>query len=178
MIEADMPLPPRNFAATDYVAVCTEVFGEDPLDPISGVEDDVIIAGSMRELFEDPESVIVPVEFDGELAGFTLALPIGRMDPSRTSESADTAYIYYTAIKPEFQGKKLVAPLIDRLLVELGKKGFSFVERDSMVDNGYADKVERAHKGNIVNSYDHEKYPEIGRQRFFRISLGKTALSN
>lgn len=52
-------------------------------------------------------------------------------------------------------------------------KGSRYLERDCVMDNGYADKVLRSFQGSIEVTYEHVKFPEVGRERFFRINLEK-----
>lgn len=147
-----------------------------PEDPILGENDHVIAYSSLKEAFQDPQTTTVAAIEGDSLIGYTFALPIDKMSPSRQSESKETAYIYFTAIIEEMRGKGLIGPLLDTLFMELQRNGYYFVERDSKINNGYADTVQKHYEkypGSIIEMYDHNKFPEIGPERFFRIDINR-----
>lgn len=127
---------------------------------------------NLSSAFCDPATVAFTLQDNGQLVGFTFAIPIDRFNPTRQREAQETAYLYGTAITPDHQGKKLVKSLTDPLLRTLLKRGYKFVERDAVIPNGYADAISRAYGDSIIESYDHERF-ELGPQRFFRIDIEK-----
>lgn len=142
-------------------------------DPLLGERDDVMVYKNIQEAFCDPASTVMILQDEGNennVIGYTLAMPIDRMDPERVSEGKETAYIYHTVISEHYRGQKMVGRLTDPLFVELHKQGFLYVERDSRIPNGYADSVERNYKGSILRSYDHDRFG-LGQERFFRIDI-------
>lgn len=150
-------------------------FGPEFEGELLGGTDEVVAYPGLEEAFQSPETSVITLDDSntGELAGFTLSMPIGKMYPEREGESNETSYIYFTVLKEEFRGQKLVGQLTDTLFIDLAKRGNKFVERDSMIEDGYADKVSRHYEGSIVESYDHTRFPEVGPERFFRIDIDK-----
>ena len=140
--------------------------------PLLGERDDVIAFRNIEEAFLDPKSVAVILRdrSNNSLIGYTLAMPIDRMDPNRASEGKETAYIYHAVVAEPYRGQGMVGRLTDPLFLELDRQGFLYVERDSMIANGYADNVEKNSKGSIVKSYDHDRFG-LGQERFFRINI-------
>lgn len=167
----------NGFPVQDYESLLTSVFPEDnPNSPILGATDDVEIAPNLTSLLHDNSLIVVSLEDDGHLIGCSIAMPIDKMDPSRSDEAKDTAYIYYTAISPDRQGVGLVGTLMDSLFQKLEQEGYTYLERDCVIANGYADNVQKNNEAAIVESYDHTNFPEFGPERFFRIKLGKAAV--
>lgn len=142
-------------------------------EPLLGEKDEDTAYTNLEEAFLSPDSTVAILQETGNngVIGYTLAMPIGRMDPNRKSESDETAYIYHTVLLKEERGKGLVGRLSDALFMELARQEYLFAERDSMIDNGYADKIQKHYKGSIIESYDHEKWPDIGPERHFRIDI-------
>ena len=104
--------------------------------------------------------ILSPAEESGAV-GYTIACP---------TRDSDSAYIAYTAIRPEFQGRGHVATLMDALEAELKSQGYKFIERHCVCDNGYDLIVERHYGDRIVDQ--EESYDDvIGYQRYFRIRL-------
>lgn len=159
-------------AAHDLVV---STFGEEFNGPLLGGRDEVTAYESLEEAFKSPETSVIVLKKSGgeELAGFTLSMPIGKMYPERDSESGETSYIYFTVLKEEHRGQKLVSQLTDPLFIELARRGYKFVERDVMIEDDYADKVSRNYEGSTVESYDHERFPTVGPERFFRQDIDK-----
>lgn len=151
-----------------------DTFGEAFDGALPGGTDDVVAYPSLKEAFMSPDtSAVVLNDSSGDFAGFTLSVPIGKMYPERSQESEETSYIYFTVLKENFRGQKLVGRMTDFLFEDLAKRGYKFVERDSMLENGYADSISRHYDASIVESYDHERFPEVGPERFFRIDINK-----
>lgn len=173
MSETQKPATNR-FPVEDYEKVFTRAFPEDNLtDPILGERDDVEIAPNFAALIDDPEVILAELEQDGKLVGFSLAMPVGKMDPEREDESPETAYIYYTGLEPDEQGQGQVGPLNREMERKLREHGYAYFEEDCIIANGYAAAVQKNYADDIVDSYDHTKFPEFGSQRHFRISLEK-----
>jgi GNAT superfamily N-acetyltransferase len=144
-------------------------------DPILGSTDEDVLADNFEQLLKDPDATVITIEDEsGKHRAFTLALPIGRFDTTRRSES-DTAYIYITCVDPAVQHQGLAGSLMRGLHGALLSKGFRYIERDIMLDTGtgFADKVAKNYGDAIVESKQHAKWPELGKQRFFRIDLTK-----
>lgn len=59
--------------------------------------------------------------------------------------------------------------MLDVLDLELLKKGFKFLERDSVTANDFADNIRKAYKGRILLENRHGS--KFGEQVFFRINL-------
>lgn len=151
-----------------------EAFHVSPDQPLLGETDQIIFFNNTEEAFRDPTSTVVLLWEETTPIGYSLAAPIDRMDPTRKNEASDTAYIYWTVIHKDYQGRKLVGIVSDQLLCELHHQGYGYVERDAVKENGYADSTQRHYQkfpGSIVATYDHTKWPQIGPERFFRIDL-------
>jgi ribosomal protein S18 acetylase RimI-like enzyme len=135
---------------------------------------DVIAYASWTDALCSDDStavLLVDPQYKRRIMGYTFAIPISRMDPRRADEATETAYIYATAIEKEQQGRGYVALLVDRLFRELARKGYMFAERDVMIDNGYADVIQRHYAGFISEQpFDHNRFG-LGYERHFRIAL-------
>lgn len=146
-------------------------------DPLLGQRDGVISFNNIEDAFLDPDSVVMILRDQrNNFIGYTLAMPIDRMDPDRAAEKKETAYMYYTVIAESYRGQGLASKLTDPLLVELNRQGYLYAERDTKMGNGYADNVEKNSQGSIVASYDADKFG-LGQQRFFRIDIKKYLMS-
>jgi hypothetical protein len=150
-----------------------ETFGFGLNEVILGETDDDIVASNIYDLLNSPTTVLDVIIEDAEVIGASVAIPIGQMDPSRTAESNETAYIYFTAIAKNRQGERLVGGLMEKQFIRLYEMGYRYAEEDCVTENGYADKVQKNAGEAIVETYDHNNYPDIGPQRFFRIDLEK-----
>ncbi len=82
-----------------------------------------------------------------------------------------SAYIMNIAIDPKHQGKGNVGILMRDMKRELKKQGIKYLIRDSVVENGYADKIERHYGDRIIRSKTYEHDSSWGRQRHFEIKL-------
>ncbi|MEK7594109.1 MAG: GNAT family N-acetyltransferase [Patescibacteria group bacterium] len=146
----------------------------DPAEPILGQTDEVVMAANLKDLILRPRTILVTLQEDKTVLGFSLAVPVNVMDPSRESESHQTAYIYYSAISPARQGEGLIRPLMNDMFIKLQSAGYSYVERDAQIGNGYADNIEASYpKEAILQSFEHEPWPEHGRLRHMRMDLDK-----
>lgn len=130
---------------------------------------------SLQDAFCSDDTTVILLQDPtqkGKVIGYSLAMPINRMNPIRT-DGKETAYIYQTVVEDPYRGKGLVGLLTDPLFEELAKKGYRFVERDSRVRNGYADTVSKHYAGAFVEEpYDHDPFG-IGVERHFRIDIQK-----
>jgi GNAT superfamily N-acetyltransferase len=108
---------------------------------------------------------------DQRLIGFSLAIPIEDMDPKRTDESGETAYVYMVAVEPQSQKRGLAGPLMANMRNLLRDRAYAHMEID--VVESSAEDIARTYEGAIEVTYAHEKFPEVGSQRFFRINLDK-----
>ena len=153
------------------------VFGEemDLDEPILGMAETDIIAANIHELIHDSSTTIATLEVDGKVVGASLAVPFEKMKIVSDEEAKDTAYIYFTGVEPDRQGEGLVEAVNDSMIEELKARDYKFVARDSVLTQNYADKVEKAYDDAIVERYYHERWPEIGKQRFLKIELAKVA---
>lgn len=150
------------------------VFGDEEVDsPMLGMTEQDVLAANIHELIHDPENTIVTLEEEGQTIGFSVAVPYEKMRIEGPEKTKDTAYIYYSGIDPNRQNQGLVKKLNDDMLNMLSTKGYKFATRDSVMDQDYAEKVEKAYDKAIVERYDHERWPDVGPQRFFRIDLAK-----
>jgi hypothetical protein len=113
----------------------------------------------MKADMNDPNTSWVVLMHGGSIIGFTYAVP----------ESERTARIVDTVISKEYQHRGYVALLMACLEDDLRKKGYGFVTRDSMIENGYADKIAEHYADRVVEMGDIES--QWGRQRHFKIKI-------
>jgi hypothetical protein len=113
----------------------------------------------MKADMNDPNTSWVVLMYGGSIIGFTYAVP----------ESERTARIVDTVISKEYQHRGYVALLMACLEDDLRKKGYGFVTRDSMIENGYADKIAEHYADRVVEMRDIES--QWGRQRHFKIKI-------
>lgn len=179
MSRPEIPLDHLDgFPSEDYVKLLMGAFPEeDPQESVLGITDEVEIAPTLYALLEDSSVIVSSIEENGQLIGCSIAMPIDKMDPSREAEASDTAYIYYTAVEPSRQGEGLVAKVNDSMINKLKKQGYSYVEQDNVIANGYANKIKKNYNSSIVDSYEHSSFPEVGPEVFVRIKLGEIAIS-
>jgi ribosomal protein S18 acetylase RimI-like enzyme len=148
----------------------------------NAVKDDVVFLE--RQAFKDkafsPEEIekdflnerntIALLKDGAKVIGFTYARPLDEADePGRESEAAETCYIWDTVIGEEYRGRHLVGGLTGILEQELKRRGYSYMERTSMVANNYAANIARSYGDRIVRS--EPKTTQYGEQVFFRIRL-------
>lgn len=157
------------------LALTQEGLAVNPDAPVTAEREEHIIAPNLTAALQDPNSVIALVKdpLTDEVVGYSWAIPINYMTPEREAEMFDTAYIYFTVIKESQRGKGLVGHVTDQLLKEIATKGYTYVERDSRIENGYADNIDKNYKDSILERYDHTKFPEFGPERHFRIDIQK-----
>ncbi|MFH0800114.1 MAG: GNAT family N-acetyltransferase, partial [Pseudomonadota bacterium] len=114
----------------------------------------------LKSVFANPENtaVVLRDQRSGRIVGYSYA----------SRKSSDTAYIDTTVIHPAHQGQGLVGKLMEKLEEELRRRGFKYVERDALIENGYADSIKR-HYGNRI--LEQRRFIISVPQMHFRISL-------
>jgi len=168
---------PKDADITKQVETLAETLFSGALGPngvVLGITNNDVVADNLRSLVTDPGNTVATYTVGDKLVGFSVAVPIDKMDSTRSSESQETAYIYFTGVQPELQSQGHVGPLMDDMYRKLRTRGYQFVERDSMIENGYADNVEKANEGAIDEGsmYDYDPWG-LGMERHFRIDLSK-----
>lgn len=156
MIENDqidavcLPASPRNWDAvgTRIYEIEYDCFGESSLS-----------REMMKTDLNDAETCLVILKTSSRIVGFTYAIP----------ESDGVARIVDTVIEKEYRHKGLVSRLMTCLESELREKGYDFITRDSLVSNGYAEKIARHYSGRIVEMADIDS--QWGKQRHFKIRI-------
>ncbi|HEY5442754.1 MAG TPA: GNAT family N-acetyltransferase [Candidatus Saccharimonadales bacterium] len=143
-------------------------------EPIKGMNDDDIVAPDFHRMLRDPDNTLATLSEEDKVVGFALATPIGKMNPRRVAESADTAYVYIGGIVPDRQGEGLIRHVSKDIAGKLRDQGYTFAEADCVHSGGYAAKVHKALGGAIVKWEDHPGWPETGPERFFKIDLRQT----
>ena len=113
----------------------------------------------LQKRFVDPSVTSVLLKDGTDIIGFTYAATLNKNE----------AHIEDTVIYPKFQGKGLVALLMEKLEKELIRKVYTILIRDSSIENGYADKIEKVYKDQIIEKNDRDS--DWGRQRTFKIKL-------
>lgn len=151
MIKAELVTPSVSNWDTyglNLMNIEQEVFKDKAFDP-EEMQIDINDSGTLLVVLKDNDKII----------GFSYA----------TKEDDNTSCIIDTALLPDHQNKRLVS-LINNLMTEsLKKYNYKFIIRYAMIDNGYADKIEKAYKDKIIEKYDLES--KWGKQRFFKIIL-------
>lgn len=142
-------------------------FGLEDEDLSYAFEDGVARVAVLRDLIS------------GHVVGFTYAEPLQRayrqdFHPER-QQLPDAFYVQNTAIHPDYVGRGLVWNLHDQLHSQLRADGIRFVERDAMVENGYAARIERHYREAIIFAVPHVS--RRGDQVYFRIGLHKTPIA-
>lgn len=113
----------------------------------------------MKSDLSNPMTILAVLKDNGVIIGFAYAEP----------ESKRVSCISDIAIAREYQGKGLVAPLMARMEEELKRSGYKWMTEHAMVENGYADKVQKNYAARIIKS--EEFVGEYGKQRYFKIRL-------
>jgi GNAT superfamily N-acetyltransferase len=112
----------------------------------------------------DEDAVVLVLRApDRSVAGFLIAAPDDAVDGA--------LYVEDTLVAKAFRGRRLVALLGDALEREARRRGYRELTRDARIANGYADAIERAYAGRIVERRDHPS--EYGPQRYLRIAIGR-----
>ncbi len=114
---------------------------------------------TMKSEINNPRVCLVLLKEGDLVVGFTYALP----------ESKKIAHIIDTALAKEYQNKGFVSILMSCLENQLRKRGYEYITRRAMVENGYADKITKNYSGKIVETS--EFVGKWGKQRNFKIRL-------
>lgn len=151
--------------ATELAKIDELTFGEDGWDA-------TYILGLLT--LSDSTAIVLYDEKNTPI-GYTVAVSSqrayeGELEYENRDFGPEIAYVSNTVIHPEHQGKGLVGALMDKLEDALRGKGYTYLDRDSAVENGYAAKVER-HYGDRVVTQAKAQESEYGSQRYFRIAL-------
>lgn len=165
--------PDNTYPVEDIIALLDKVFpDDDPNLPVLGMTSSDEVAPNFTAMLTDPSTVIGTAERGGRLAGVSIAVPRTALGGDLQPWADKTAYIYFTAVEPALQGNGVVGDVMKSLLPQLKQHGYDYVERDCMVDNGYADKVEKIYDHALVHdeTYDHD-YWGLGFQRHLLIDL-------
>jgi len=131
----------------------------------------------VEDSLQQPKTVLVIAKDGGKLVGFTYAVPVSytkveMIDIEREDGGKETAYIYDTVVSADHRGKKITPRMMDLLLPALQKEGFRFVERDTAVDSGYADQVQRHYEQrDLMIKAGPEHTSQWGTQRFMRMKI-------
>lgn len=126
-------------------------------------------------VFENSDATIVIIRDTKtkRVVGFTYTEPVqqvyGKDFYPEREQLSNTSYVQNTALDPDYIGRKLVGPLMDRLERELVMKGYQYIERDSIITNNYAAKIQKRYGKRIVFAKPHKS--KWGDQIFFRIKL-------
>jgi len=112
--------------------------------------------------FTDPNVIAIILKYKDDVIGFSFGF----------SSEKYSFFIYDTAIRKEFQGKKLVSSIMNLLEKELQRRGYKYIEREVEICNGYAEKI-RKHYGEriIEEGMPHTSVYSKGKQIFFKIRI-------
>lgn len=114
----------------------------------------------------DPDAAVVVLRGDGEVRGFLIAVP------DETVEGG--LYVEDTLIEAPYRGRRLIALLGEALDAEAARRGFRYLTRDASIANGYADAIERAYRGRVIERREHKS--PYGPQRYLKIDLHARAI--
>lgn len=124
--------------------------------------DQAFDVGYFRSRLADPRAVIAILRTPvGTLAGFMIAMPDDAV--------SGALFIEDTLIAKRYRGRGYVALLGRRMEREALSRGYSYLTRDAKIANGYADAIDRAYAGRILERRDHPS--PYGPQRYFKIAL-------
>lgn len=115
-----------------------------------------------RKRLRRRDAVIVVLSArDGDIAGFITAIP--------DASAPGALYVEDTLVDVPYRGRGLVA-LMSRALEDEGRRrGYRYLTRDAAIRNGYADKLERAYAGRVLERFDHPS--PYGPQRYLKLAL-------
>jgi len=118
--------------------------------------------GYFRARLADPRSVVLVLRTPRRaVAGFMIATP--------DDDVPRALFVEDTLIAKRHRGKRRVALLARALEREANRRGYRYLTRDAAIANGYADAIDRAYAGRILERRDHPS--PYGRQRYFKIAL-------
>jgi GNAT superfamily N-acetyltransferase len=148
---------------TDWEEIKDQILGLLVLNwGAQSLEDPDFTPKIMEEMFRNPENINVLIRaLDGKIIGYSSAVP--------DEEIEQAAYIYSTDIHPDYQRKKLVSKIMEMMEAEMRRRGYQLITRDSAINNGYADAIERYYEDRIIEKKDHDS--PYGPQRYFKIKL-------
>lgn len=128
----------------------------------------------IQKAFQDPNNIIIIMRDKNKRAiGYTWATPAKKTYEDEADEydvfagrtaSDDTAYVYNTGLRPEYQGKKLIVDLYKAQDEELLKRGYKRIHTDAKVANGFSAKILKNNQDRIINQFEHDS--PYGRQMF------------
>lgn len=115
-----------------------------------------------RKRLRRRDAVIVVLRApDGDIVGFITAIP--------DASTPGALYVEDTLVDVPYRGRGLVA-LMSRALEDEGRRrGYRYLTRDAAIRNGYADKLERAYAGRVLERRDHPS--AYGPQRYLKLAL-------
>lgn len=175
---------PRNpnqleFSA-DVETIAAEAFPLPEGQPqILGLTDNIVIARNLGKLLNNENVVLACLEDDErQLAGFSLAMPLGMFDPKRklleglgVKTEIKTAYEYYTAIRQDLRGQGLVGDLKAILHHRLIEQKYKIMIGDLVMKGGYALKAKEAYGDSVITSEEHQGYVGTGPEMRLVIDL-------
>lgn len=129
-------------------AIEQSIFGEKSLDK-DMMQSDVNDSKMNLVLLKDGDSIV----------GFTYAVP----------ENEESVRIVDTVLMKEYQHKGFVSLLMSCLETELKKRGYTYITRDALVENGYADKIIKNYSPRIIETKEFTS--TWGKQIYFKIQL-------
>ncbi|OLC54257.1 MAG: hypothetical protein AUH85_12160 [Chloroflexi bacterium 13_1_40CM_4_68_4] len=90
-----------------------------------------------------------------------------RCQPKRDMAAGEGQHRQHIAKR--YRSKARVALLGRALEREANRRGYRYLTRDAAIANGYADAIERAYLGRVLERRDHPS--PYGRQRYLKIAL-------
>lgn len=139
---------------------------------------DMVSELDLHSWYMNPDAVTLLLRggINDVIIGYSMAIPVEdwyREDPRMRGRSIcpKTAYIPMTFIACAYQHGGLVSILMDRMEVELRARGYEFIERDALSEDGYADAIRRWYGERIL--VDEEHPSNVGNLVHFRIMLSR-----
>lgn len=122
-------------------------------------EGDKVAYDSLEAAFTSPDTTIVLAESNGELAGFSLAMPVSKMKlHDQHGDDSNTAYVYLTARGEKFKGHRLATQMNKHMAQQLVSQGISYVQRDVMIDDGYYKQIKSDFGDSIISDRNHQEF--------------------
>jgi GNAT superfamily N-acetyltransferase len=136
----------------------------------------------LTEAFQDRDNIVLIMrDENGRAIGYTWATPAQKtyeveadydVFAGRTA-SVDTAYIYNTGLRPEYQGKGLVAELYSAQDKELLRRGYKRVHTDAKIEGGFAANLLKRNPGKVISNFEHDS--PFGAQMFIDMWIDRPA---
>ncbi len=143
---------------SQIITMENEAFGENSLSNI------------LEKDFLDSTNIVVVLKNENqEAVGFAYAKPSEPETDDGPAKPGETAWMWDTVIKKDYQGKGLLGIIMEKLEGELRKRGFKYLERNALVANDYAQNIVKHYGNRIMKSFPLES--KWGPQVFFRIRL-------